>query len=187
MKKFSVNKRTVKWVGTSVLILGVAAYGAVGGWRYNATEPLRAADDSAIIRTAADPSVILSTHVPVYSGYVAVTMPFRNDSPYTIQLASLILPFATQLTWDGMPLSLQPGQTGYPIVEVPANCLAGFPAAGSGPARTPPPKRPTGGSDLPAVYIKVTTVDGKTHGITLGSNGALEAATWACGQNDPNK
>jgi len=187
MKKFTVKKFTVKRVGTLVLIVGVAIYGAIGGWKYNATEPLRAADDSAVIRTAADPSVILTTHVPVYNGYLAVTMPFRNDSPYTIQLASLIMPFATQLTWDGMPLTLQPGETGYPVVEVPANCLAGFPAAGSGPARTPPPTRPSGVSDLPAVYMKVTTVDGKTHGITLGANGALEAASWACGQSDPNK
>ena len=165
------------------LIVVVAGAGAVGGWRYNATAPLRAADDSAVVRTGADASVVVPSQTPA-PGYATVTMPFRNDSPYAITLTSLTMPFATALTWDAQPLTLQPGQTGYPLVEVPTSCLAGFPADGSGPARTPPPTRPASDSVLPAVYLKVTTVDGKEHGITLGANGALEAATYNCGENN---
>ncbi len=181
MKKLD-RKRT----GLVTLIVVVAAGGAVGGWRYNATAPLRAATDSAVIRGGADPSVVVP-QTPETPGYATVTMPFRNDSPYAVTLTSLILPFASQLTWEAQPLTLQPGQTGYPLIEVPTACLAGFPAAGSGPDRTPPPTRPASDSVLPAVYMKVTTVDGKEHGITLGANGALEAATFTCGVNNEDE
>jgi len=165
------------------LIVVVAVGGTIAGWRYNASAPARAADDSAVVRTGADASVVVPSRTPV-PGYATVTMPFRNDSPYPITLTSLTMPFASSLTWDAQPLTLKPGETGYPLVEVPTSCLAGFPAAGSGPARTPPPTRPSSDSVLPAVYLKVTTVDGKEHGITLGANGALEAATFNCGENN---
>ena len=33
-----------------------------------------------------------------------------------------------------------------------------------------------------AVYLKVNTIDGNTHGITLGADGALAAAAYNCGK-----
>lgn len=164
-----------------VLIPVVAVLGAAGGWYYNATEPARAAQDSAVVRSGADASVVVSS---AGSGAETrtVSMPFRNDSPDPITLTSLIMPYATQLTWTPTPVTLQPGQTGYALVVVPTSCLAGFPAADSGPARTTPAKHTATQAEVTSVYMKVNTVDGKTHGITLGANGALGAAAYTCGK-----
>ena len=174
-------KLTSKQLRLAVLIPVVAVAGAVWGGYYNSTEPARAAQDSAVIRSAADVSVV----VPDSGGEPdskTVTMPFRNDSPDPVTLTSLILPFAGQMTWTPTQLTLNPGQTGYALVVVPASCLAGFPAAGSGPLRTTPPKHSSTEEQVTTVYLKVNTVDGKTHGITLGANGALAAAAYSCGK-----
>jgi hypothetical protein len=165
-----------------VLIPVVAVLGAVGGWRYNTTEPARAADDSAVIRSGADPSIVLGTNTT--AGTVRVTMPFRNDSPYKVTLTSLILPYASQLVWDGAAMTLQPGQTGYPVIDVPASCMTGVLAPGVRPAQTTPPKRTVIQEEVIDVYLKVNTINQKSHGITLGATGALETAAYNCGQPD---
>jgi hypothetical protein len=174
-------KLTSKQVKLFVLISVVAVVGAVGGGYYNATEPARAAQDSAVVRSGADASVV----VPAAGSGAetrTVTMPFRNDSPDPITLTSLILPFADQLTWTPTPVTLQPGQTGYALIVVPTSCLADYPAAGSGPLRTAPVKHSATEQQVTAVYLKVNTIDGNTHGITLGADGALAAAAYNCGK-----
>ncbi|HEV2634774.1 MAG TPA: hypothetical protein VGX23_06475 [Actinocrinis sp.] len=163
-----------------VLIPVVAVAGGVWGGYYNATEPARAAQDSAVIRAAADVSVAVPAADT--SDSRAVTMPFRNDSPDPVTLTSLILPFADQMTWTPVQMTLQPGQTGYPLVMVPAQCLSGLPAAGSGPLRTAPVKHSATEQQVTTVYMKVNTIDGNTHGITLGATGALAVAAYNCGK-----
>jgi hypothetical protein len=180
MKFSDLNPKQKRLV---ILLPLVAVVGAVLSGFYNAAEPSRAAQDSAVVRAAADVSVVIPSGT-ADAGTRAVTMPFRNDSPDAITLTSLYLPFAGQLSWTSQPLTVQPGHTGYPLVLVPASCLAGFPAAGSGPLRTTPVKHSATEEQLITVYIKVTTVDGNTHGITLGANGALAAAAYKCGQLD---
>lgn len=175
-------KLTPKRAKISAVILIIMIIGGLLGWNYNRTAPARAANDSAVIRAGADVSTVVGTDSVGTTGVVAVTAPFRNDSPYPVTLNSLILPYAAQLVWQGEAMTVQPGETGYPLVDVPASCLAGLPAAGSGPVRSTPPSRSAAQNQLPTIYLKVNTVDGKTHGITLGANGALEVAAFNCGQ-----
>jgi hypothetical protein len=153
-----------RWRRYVVIALAVlaAAGGVAGSWAYNSGYRTRAANDSAVIRSAADPSTYVTP-----GDRTRMTVPIRNDSPYAITVVSLLLPEAPRIVWNYAPTVIQPGTTAYLQVIAPGKCAA-----------VPHPLKHTGPVD---VTLRVVTVDGRPHGsLRMAVSGVIEYAADYC-------
>lgn len=156
----AVSRRRRLGVGLLVAVAAIA--GAAGSWVYNHGYKVRAANDSAVIRSGAD----LSTYAAP-GDYTAVTVPIRNDSPYQVTVIGLTVPNAPKLVWDHHQVVVPPNTTANLRLFTRAECEAAPHALKqSGPV---------------TVVVKVLTIDGKMHG-TLQEliNGAIQYADDRC-------
>ena len=149
-------------LGVGLLVAVAAIAGAAGSWMYNHGYKVRAANDSAVIRSGAD----LSTYVEP-GDYTAVTVPIRNDSPYPVTVIGLTVPNAPKLLWDHKQVVVAPNTTADLRLFTRAECEAAPHALKqSGPV---------------TVVVRVLTIDGKMHG-TLQEliSGAIQYADDRC-------
>ena len=142
-------------------VLGVVA-GVVGSWEYNSGYKTRAANDSAVIRSGADPSTYVNA-----GDFTVLTVPIRNDSPDALKVIGLSVPNAPQIVWDGRQTVMQVGSTVYLRVKVPRSCAAiPHPIADASPV---------------IVSLRVLTVNGKMHGsLKAGVSGVIQYAADYC-------
>jgi len=142
-------------------VLGVAI-GVAGSWVYNSGYKTRAANNSAVIRSAADPSTYVAP-----GNYTELTVPIRNDSPDTITVVGLTLPDAPRILWDGKQTVIPAGSTAYLHVKTPSNCAA--------------MPHPLAGASSVNVTLRVTTANGKPHGgLRAAVSGVIQYAADYC-------
>ncbi len=156
----SVGRR--RRVGVAVLVAIAAVAGAVGSWVYNHGYKVRAANNSAVVRSGAD----LSTYVSP-GDYTAVTVPIRNDSPYDVTVIGLTVPNAPKLQWDNLRTVIPPNTTANLRLYTRGECEAAPHALKQrGPV---------------TVVVRVLTVNGKMHGsLQELINGAIQYADDRC-------
>jgi hypothetical protein len=149
-------------VGVALLVAVAAIAGAVGSWVYNHGYKVRAANNSAIIRSGAD----LSTYVSP-GDYTAVTVPIRNDSPYQVTVIGLTVPNAPKLVWDQQHVVIPPNTTTNLRMFTRGECEAAPHALKQrGPV---------------TVVVRVLTINGKMHGsLQELINGAIQYADDRC-------
>ena len=156
----SVNRR--RRIGIAVLMAVAAIAGAVGSWVYNHGYKVRAANNSAIIRSGAE----LSTYVSP-GDYTAVTVPIRNDSPYQVTVIGLTVPNAPKLVWDHHQVVIPPNATTNLRLYTRGECAA-----------SPHPithRQPV------TVVVRVLTINGKMHGsLQELISGAIQYADDLC-------
>ena len=156
----SVNRR--RRIGIAVLMAVAAIAGAVGSWVYNHGYKVRAANNSAIIRSGAQ----LSTYVSP-GDYTAVTVPIRNDSPYQVTVIGLTVPNAPKLVWDHQQVVIPPNATTNLRLYTRGECAA-----------SPHPithRQPV------TVVVRVLTINGKMHGsLQELISGAIQYADDLC-------
>lgn len=156
----SVGRRRRIAVG---VLMGLAAIaGAVGSWVYNHGYKVRAANNSAVIRSGADLSTLVSP-----GDYTAVTVPIRNDSPYQVTVIGLTVPNAPKLQWDDLQTVIPPNSTANLRLYTRGECQA-VPHAlkQSGPV---------------TVVVRVLTINGNMHGsLQELINGAIQYADDRC-------
>ncbi len=142
-------------------VLGVAV-GVAGSWVYNSGYKTRAANSSAVIRSAADPSTYVTA-----GDYTELTVPIRNDSPDAITVVGLTLPDAPRILWDGKQTVIAAGSTAYLRVKAPSNCAA-----------VPHPLAKTTAVN---VTLRVVTENGKPHGgLRAAVSGVIQYAADYC-------
>ena len=156
----SVGRR--RRVGVAVLVAIAAISGAVGSWVYNHGYKVRAANNSAVIRSGAD----LSTYVSP-GDYTAVTVPIRNDSPFDVTVIGLTVPNAPKLQWDNLRTVIPPNSTANLRLFTRGECEAAPHALKQrGPV---------------TVVVRVLTINGKMHGsLQELINGAIQYADDRC-------
>lgn len=146
----------------SLLVAVAAIAGAVGSWVYNHGYKVRAANNSAVIRSGAD----LSTYVSP-GDYTAVTVPIRNDSPYQVTVIGLSVPNAPKLVWDQQQAVIPPNATANLRLYTRGACAA-VPHVLKG-------HKPV------TVVVRVLTINGKMHGsLQELINGAIQYADDRC-------
>ncbi len=149
-------------VGVAVLVAVAAIAGAVGSWVYNHGYKVRAANNSAVIRSGAD----LSTYVSP-GDYTAVTVPIRNDSPYQVTVIGLTVPNAPKLIWDHRQVVIPPNATTNLRMYTRGECEAAPHALKQ--------------RDPVTVVVRVLTINGKMHGsLQELINGAIQYADDRC-------
>lgn len=149
-------------VGVAVLVALAAIAGAVGSWVYNHGYKVRAANNSAVIRSGAD----LSTYVSP-GDYTAVTVPIRNDSPYQVTVIGLTVPNAPKLFWDHQQVVVPPNTTTNLRMYTRGECEA-----------VPHALKQRGPV---TVVVRVLTINGKMHGsLQELVNGAIQYADDRC-------
>ncbi|HXR71710.1 hypothetical protein [Actinocrinis sp.] len=149
-------------VGVAVLVAVAAIAGAVGSWVYNHGYKVRAANNSAVIRSGAD----LSTYVSP-GDYTAVTVPIRNDSPYQVTVIGLTVPNAPKLIWDHQQVVIPPNATTNLRMYTRGECEAAPHALKQ--------------RDPVTVVVRVLTINGKMHGsLQELINGAIQYADDRC-------
>jgi hypothetical protein len=142
-------------------VLGVVA-GVAGSWVYNSGYKTRAANNSAVIRSAADPSTYVNA-----GDFTMLTVPIRNDSPDAITVIGLSLPDVPRIRWDGRQTVIQPGMTAYLRVKTPNDCWA-----------TP---HPIADAKPVNVWLRVLTVNGKVHApLKAAVSGVIQYAADHC-------
>ncbi len=149
-------------IGVGVLVAAATIAGVAGSWVYNHGYKVRAANDSAVIRSGAD----LSTYVSP-GDYTAVTVPIRNDSPYAVTVIGLTVPNAPRLVWDHVRTVIPPNTTADLRVYTRGECEAA--------PREVKSRKPV------TVVVRVLTVDGKMHGsLQELISGAIQYADDRC-------
>jgi hypothetical protein len=152
-------------IGLAVLGLVV---GVAGSWIYNSGYKTRAANNSAVIRSAADPSTYVTP-----GNFTELTVPIRNDSPDAVTVVGLTLPDASRILWDGKQTVIPAGSTAYLHVKTPSSCAA-----------IPHPL--TSASSV-SVTLRVTTANGKPHGgLRAAVSGVIEYAADYCASPSPS-
>lgn len=148
--------------GVVVLLALAAIGGAVGSWVYNHGYKVRAANNSAVIRSGAN----LSTYVSP-GDYTAVTVPIRNDSPYQVTVIGLTVPNAPKLQWDDLQTVIPPNSTANLRLFTRGECEASpHPLKVGGPV---------------TVVVRVLTINGKMHGsLQELISGAIQYADDRC-------
>lgn len=142
-------------------VLGVAA-GVAGSWVYNSGYKTRAANNSAVIRSAADPSTYVTG-----GDYTELTVPIRNDSPDAVTVVGLTLPDAPRILWDGKQTVIAAGSTAYLHVKTPSNCAA--------------VPHPVAKPSSVNVTLRVVTENGKPHGgLRAAVSGVIQYAADYC-------
>lgn len=155
-----VNRR--RRIGIAVLLAVAAIAGAVGSWVYNHGYKVRAANNSAIIRSGAE----LSTYVSP-GDYTAVTVPIRNDSPYEVTVIGLTVPNAPKLVWDHQQVVVPPNGTINLRLYTRGECAAS--------------PHPIAHRQPVTVVVRVLTINGKMHGsLQELINGAIQYADDVC-------
>lgn len=156
----SVNRR--RRIGIAVLMAVAAIAGAVGSWVYNHGYKVRAANNSAIIRSGAE----LSTYVSP-GDYTAVTVPIRNDSPYQVTVIGLTVPNAPKLVWDHQQVVIPPNATTNLRLYTRGECAAS--------------PHPVTHRQPVTVVVRVLTINGKMHGsLQELISGAIQYADDLC-------
>ena len=149
-------------IGVAVLVAVAAIAGAVGSWVYNHGYKVRAANNSAVIRSGAD----LSTYVSP-GDYTAVTVPIRNDSPDQVTVIGLTVPNAPKLIWDHQQVVIPPNSTTNLRMYTRGECEAAPHALKQ--------------RDPVTVVVRVLTINGKMHGsLQELINGAIQYADDRC-------
>lgn len=149
-------------VGVAVLVALAAISGALGSWVYNHGYKVRAANNSAVIRSGAD----LSTYVSP-GDYTTVTVPIRNDSPFPVTVIGLTVPNAPKLIWDHQQVVVPPNSTTNLRVYTRGECEAAPHALKQ--------------RDPVTVVVRVLTINGKMHGsLQELINGAIQYADDKC-------
>jgi hypothetical protein len=150
-----------RYVLIGLALIGVIA-GAAGSWIYNDGYKTRAANNSAVIRSAADPSTYVKP-----GDYTQLTVPIRNDSPYAITVVNLVVPSAPRIRWSGKATVVQPGATENFTVTAPSDCAA---------------MPHTLKSSTPVtVILSAVTANGKLHNsLRAGVSGVLQYAADYC-------
>jgi len=142
-------------------VLGLAV-GVAGSWIYNSGYKTRAANSSAVIRSAADPSTYVTA-----GDYTELTVPIRNDSPDAITVVGLTLPDAPRILWDGKQTVIAAGSTAYLRVKTPSNCAA--------------VPHPLESASSVNVTLRVLTENGKPHGsLRAAVSGVIQYAADYC-------
>jgi hypothetical protein len=154
-------RRRRRFALIAVAALGVIA-GVIGSWAYNIGFVSRAADNSAIIRTGADPSTFLNPTSDQHS----VVLPIANNSPDAVTVVDLIMLAEPSIKWNGDEVTIPAGQTADVVMVTPGSC----------PVTVLPQLQPAQAQ----VYLRVTTVNGKLHGITLSYSGVVAYALAEC-------
>ncbi|MBS2963053.1 hypothetical protein KGA66_08360 [Actinocrinis puniceicyclus] len=148
--------------GASLLVAVATISGAVGSWVYNHGYKVRAANNSAVIRSGAD----LSTYLTA-GDYTAVTVPIRNDSPYEVTVIGLTVPNAPRLEWDSVHTVIAPNSTADLRVYTRGACEAA--------PHTLKSHKPV------TVVVRVLTINGKMHGsLQELVKGAIQYADDRC-------
>jgi hypothetical protein len=156
----TTRRRRYGLIGLAVL---AAVAGVVGSWVYNSGYKSREANNSAVIRSAADPSTYVAP-----GDFTELTVPIRNDSPDAITVVGLTVPNAPRILWDGKSTVIQPGSTAYLQVKAPSACAA-----------TPHPLPPR--SSAVSVTLRVVTANGKPHGgLRTSVYGVIQYAADYC-------
>lgn len=149
-------------VGVSLLVALAAIAGAGGSWIYNHGYKVRAANNSAVIRSGA----YLSTYASP-GDYTAVTVPIRNDSPYQVTVIGLTVPNAPKLVWDRQQAVIPPNTTADLRLFTRGKCEA--------------VPHPIKGHKPVTVVVRVLTINGKMHGsLQELINGAIQYADDRC-------
>jgi hypothetical protein len=155
------RRRRKRFVLVAVALAGVIV-GVVGSWAYNIGFMSRAADNSAIIRTGADPTTFLNPPLDRHS----VVLPIANNSPDAVTVVGLIMLAEPSIKWNGDEVTIPAGQTANVVMVTPSAC----------PVTVLPQLLPADAQ----VYLRVTTVNGKLHGITLTYSGVVAYALAEC-------
>jgi hypothetical protein len=154
---------------TGLIALTAAALlaGAAGSWVYNHGYKTRSADNSAVVRAAADSSTYVTA-----GDYTKLNVPIRNDSPYPFTVVGLTLPTAPRIVWDGARTVVQPGATAHLRVTTPSDCAA-----------TPHPLKQRISVRL---VLRVVTASGKSHGgLKVSTVGVIQYAADYCAVATP--
>ena len=155
------GRRRRRVVLLAVVVAAVIA-GAMGSWAYNIGFVSRAADNSAIIRTGADPTTFLHP----LSDRHSVVLPVANNSPDAVTVIGLTLPADINIAWDGAEVTIPAGQTADVVMVTPDYC----------PVTVLPQLQPAQAQ----VTLRVNTVNGKPHGVSLDYSGVLAYAVAEC-------
>ncbi|HEY3870147.1 MAG TPA: hypothetical protein VGM10_17415 [Actinocrinis sp.] len=150
-----------RFVLVAVAVVAVVA-GVIGSWAYNIGFASRAADNSAIMRSGADPSTFLNPTSDRHS----VVLPVANNSPDAVTVVGAYIQADQSIKWNGDEISIPAGQTANVVMVTPDSC----------PVTVLPQLQPAQAE----VYLRVTTVNGKPHGITLAYTGVVAYAVAEC-------
>jgi hypothetical protein len=149
-------------IGIAVLLAVAAIAGAIGSWVYNHGYKVRAANNSAIVRSGAELSTFVSP-----GDYTAVTVPIRNDSPYDVTVIGLTVPNAPKLVWDHRQVVVPPNATTNLTLYTRGECAAS--------------PHPIAHRQPVTVVVRVLTINGKMHGsLQELISGAIQYADDVC-------